>query len=79
MPNLFRQKGYKFYFVSYDLGERAHVHIKRDNNSVKMWLDTYGFTQIEGFKEHELNQIKRIANEHIREIISAWNRHAAKR
>lgn len=46
-----------FIFFSSDRGEPAHIHVKRDRQIAKFWLEPISLEKNRGFKEHELNQI----------------------
>ena len=36
MPTIFREKGYRFSFYSYDLGEPMHVHVTKAGAEAKV-------------------------------------------
>ena len=38
MPTVLRSGPYRFLFYSSDAEEPPHVHVERDENSVKFWL-----------------------------------------
>lgn len=57
MPTVLQVGPYSFIFFSSDRGEPAHIHVKRDRQIVKYWLQPVTLAKIEAFKEHELNQI----------------------
>ena len=39
MPTVLRVGPYRFFFFSSDKGEPVHIHIERDDNIAKVWLD----------------------------------------
>lgn len=39
MPTVLRVGPYRFFFYSYDLGERMHIHVICGRNEAKFWLD----------------------------------------
>jgi hypothetical protein len=39
MPTVLRAGPYRFLFYSDDSGEPPHVHVERDDNSAKFWLN----------------------------------------
>ena len=53
MPTVLRSGPYHFLFYSSDAEEPPHVHVERDENSVKFWLSPVrlqssgGFTPVE--------------------------------
>ncbi|MEB3336003.1 MAG: DUF4160 domain-containing protein, partial [Leptolyngbyaceae bacterium] len=63
---------YGFIFFSSDQGEPAHIHIKRDRQIAKFWLDPVSLEKNRGFKEHELNQIARLVEEYQIVLLEAW-------
>ncbi|MCP4361650.1 MAG: DUF4160 domain-containing protein, partial [Chloroflexi bacterium] len=38
MPTVLREDPYRIYFYSHEPNEPPHVHIDRDNLSVKFWI-----------------------------------------
>lgn len=78
MPLVFTFKGYRFFFYSNEGNpkEPAHVHIRKDENIAKFWLnpkvqlaDSYGFSG------KELNWLAKIVYNRRNEIQEAWNEH----
>ncbi len=57
MPTVLQVSPYSFIFFSSDRGEPAHIHVKRDRQIAKFWLEPISLEKNRGFKEHELNQI----------------------
>ena len=39
MPTVLREGPYRFYFVSHDLYEPPYVHVDRDEDAAKFWLE----------------------------------------
>ena len=39
MPTVLRRGPYRFFFYSSDRAEPPHVHVERDENLAKFWLD----------------------------------------
>ena len=39
MPTVLRDGPFRIYFFSHDIVEPPHVHVDRDDLSVKFWLD----------------------------------------
>ena len=73
MPTILREKGYRFSFYSYDLGEPIHVHVTKAGCEAKVWLNPLGLEWNRGFREPEVREILDlvIANRGVLE--SAWN------
>ncbi|NET37454.1 MAG: DUF4160 domain-containing protein [Cyanothece sp. SIO1E1] len=60
MPTVLQVGPYSFIFFSSDRGEPAHIHIKRDRQLAKFWLNPVSLVKNRGFKDHELNDISRL-------------------
>jgi hypothetical protein len=57
MPTVFQVGPYSFIFFSSDKGEPPHIHVRRDRQLVKFWLQPISLSKNKGFKDHELNDI----------------------
>jgi hypothetical protein len=73
MPTVFQDGAYDFIFFSSDGGEPAHIHVKRDRQIAKFWLEPVSLAKNRGFKEHELNQIARLVVKHRERLLEAWH------
>ncbi|MEA3339177.1 MAG: DUF4160 domain-containing protein [Chloroflexota bacterium] len=49
------------------------MHVERDNDTVKFWLDPARFQRNRGFSRHELNRIQRLVEEHSEELLRSWD------
>lgn len=67
------QGPYRFQFWSSDLGEPAHVHVRRDRADAKYWLEPVELAQNRGFKEHELTRIKALVVKYHSQLLEAWH------
>ena len=75
MPTALRAGPYRFYFYSYDCGEPRHMHVDRESNSVKFWLDPEVLmAENHGYSRKELRAIERIATEHLEILRNEWDR-----
>jgi Domain of unknown function (DUF4160) len=72
MPTILRERGYRFFFFMADRYEPPHIHVQKDDNAAKLWLDPLEFAYIEGFRRHECNEILRITQEHLGEFVQSW-------
>jgi hypothetical protein len=79
MPVVLRVKGYRFSFYEADLDEPPHVHVRKQSGEAKYWLTPIELANSRGFREHELAEIQRILEEHLDEILLAWQQEEAKR
>jgi hypothetical protein len=79
IPVILRIKGYRFYFYEADLDEPPHVHVGKQSSEAKYWLNPVMLSKSRGFREHELAEIQKIAEEYREEILEAWRHEEAKR
>jgi len=78
-PSVFREKGYRFYFLSNE-EERIHIHVTCDDGEAKFWLEPIvSLAVAHGLKPKRLTEIQRIIEAHNDEIIEAWHSHFRKR
>ena len=73
MPTVLHSGPYSLIFFSSDRGEPPHIHVKRDKLIAKFWLDPISLDKNRGFKEHELNDIVELVEEHQPLFLDAWN------
>jgi len=74
-PTIFREKGYRFYFLSNE-EKRIHVHIVCEDGEAKFWIEPIiSLATYYGLNKIQLNQIKRLVERHKNEIIKEWERH----
>lgn len=73
MPAVLQVGPYSFIFFSSDRGEPAHIHVKRDRQLAKFWMNPVSLEKNRGFKEHELNQIARLVEEYEQILLEAWH------
>lgn len=79
MPVVLRIKGYRFWFYEADLDEPPHVHVGKENKEAKYWMTPVTLARSRGFRDHELNEIKRILVEYQDDILEAWRKEQEKR
>ncbi|PSO59393.1 MAG: DUF4160 domain-containing protein [Cyanobacteria bacterium QH_2_48_84] len=72
MPTVVLVGPYSFIFFSSDRGEPAHIHVKRDRQIAKFWLDPISVEKNRGSQEYELNQIARLVEENQTVLLDAW-------
>jgi hypothetical protein len=73
MPTVLREGPYRFYFYSHESNEPAHVHVDRDTNSAKFWLNPVGLARNLGFGATELNRVEKIVRENQVFLLEEWN------
>jgi len=79
MPVILRVKGYRFWFYEADLDEPAHVHVGKEGQEAKYWLDPVGVARAGRFKPVDLREIERVIKENLDFLLSAWEKEQNKR
>ena len=64
---------YRFSFFSNERNEPMHVHVRREKNKAKFWMNPVRLCNSQGFAAHELKKIENLIIEHQTEIERAWN------
>jgi hypothetical protein len=72
MPTVLRLGPYRFYFYSHEPNEPPHVHVDRDDDSAKFWLDPVQLAGDFGFRAHELREIQSIVSQFQVRLLEAW-------
>jgi hypothetical protein len=73
MPTVFQVGPYSFIFFSSDKGEPPHIHVRRDRQLVKFWLQPISLSKNRGFKDHELNDILQLVETYEQTLLEAWH------
>ena len=73
MPTILRIGPYRFYFYSADGNEPIHVHVQRDDNTAKFWVNPVRLENNLGFRNKEINELFRMIEENQLFIIEKWN------
>ena len=72
MPTVIREGPYRFFFVSLDREEPPHIHVRRENNVAKFWLDPIALQRTGGFSRAELTTIAQLVAEHRDLFLERW-------
>ncbi len=70
--------GVKYFFFSNegDPREPVHIHVRKDTNLAKFWLNpVVQLADSYGFSAKELNKIAKVIDNRKAEIEEAWNEH----
>ena len=73
MPPVLREGPYRFFFYSGGWGEPPHVHVERDDQVARFWLDPVILMVSGGLRGHELRHVERIARQNQVLFLEAWN------
>jgi len=66
---------YRFFFYSMEGREPPHIHVERDENVAKYWLEPVGLVSSQGFRSHELTRVRIHVSEHRELFLEAWHVH----
>ena len=73
MPTVLQEGPYRFFFYSADRHEPRHVHVERDANRAKFWLDPVRLARSGGFGPAELRDIERRVAERAALLMEKWD------
>ena len=73
MPTVLKKGPYRFFFYAGDRDEPEHIHVERNDNIAKFWLEPVRLQSSGGFNRLEITRIHRIINEKLPELLEAWN------
>ena len=72
MPTVLRIGPFRFFFYSGDRDEPPHVHVERDHDEAKFWLDPVRLARSHGFTVKDLRGVENLVIEHEAELLDAW-------
>jgi hypothetical protein len=75
MPTVLRLGACRFYFFSHEPNEPPHVHVDRDEASLKAWLAPVALARNRGFRPRKINAILTLVEEHRVTLLEAWHEH----
>jgi hypothetical protein len=73
MPTVLRSGPYRVFFYASDRDEPPHVHVERDDDTAKFWLDPVRLQGSGGYGRTELNQLQRLVEENRERLLRSWN------
>lgn len=72
MPTVLRIGPYRFFFYASDRDEPSHIHVERDDNVAKFWLDPVRLQSSGGFPRVEIGRIENLVRQHEAELMESW-------
>ena len=78
MPGI-KIEPYEVRFYEYDLTERPHVHVRRENKQAKFWLTPIELFQNKRYADHELGRIERMLDKNRKRLLALWEEEMKKR
>jgi hypothetical protein len=74
MPIVLRIGPYSFGFFASDENEPPHVHVRRERQKAKVWLEPgVEVSSSRGFAPHELNDVVRMVSENRELLLERWH------
>ena len=73
MPTVYRNGPYRFFFYAGDGDEPPHVHVERDDNIAKFWIDPVRLQRSGGFRRPEIHKVEQMIRNVRTELLEAWN------
>ena len=75
MPTVLRLRGFRFFFYGLDRGEPPHIHVAHDDRAAKFWLVPVRFARSDGFRHHELAELRLLVAEYAESFLEARDEH----
>ena len=73
MPTIYRWGSFRFHFYSNENQEPPHVHVRRDSDTCKFWLEPVELAYNDGMAAHEVTRLRGIVEERREEFLERWN------
>ncbi len=73
MPTVLRFGSYRLYFYSHEPYEPPHVHIDRDEQTCKFWLEPVALARNLGFSAKELRYVERLIIRNQQRLLETWH------
>ncbi len=75
MPEVFRDKGFRFLFYSNERSEPCHVHVIGQGGEAKFWIPSCQLVRTYNLNPTQLRTILGILRERVNEIEEKWDEH----
>jgi len=72
MPTILRTGPYRFFFYATDREEPPHIHVQRDDNLAKFWLDPVRLQYSRGLSRVEIKRLEEIIQAQREQFLEAW-------
>ena len=73
MPTVLRIGPFRFFFYAGDRDEPPHMHIERDRNTAKFWLEPVRLQNSGGFNRNDINRLQRLVEDNREDLLRSWN------
>jgi hypothetical protein len=78
MPTVLRLGPYRFFFYAGDREEPPHIHVEREDQLAKFWLEPVRLQRSVGFSRVEIQRIHRLVLGHRKELLRSWHEYFSK-
>ena len=68
MPTFLTVGPYRFFCYAGDHDEPPHIHIERDQDEAKFWLNPVRLQSNKGFNRKEINRIQKLVEEYQKQL-----------
>lgn len=72
-PTVLRSGPYRFFFYASDRDEPRHIHVERNAQVAKFWLDPVRLQTSGGFSRLELRRIRSMIIDNLDQLMEAWD------
>ncbi len=77
MPTVLVLGPYRFFFFSNEGSEPPHIHVRRDRQLAKFWLQPVVLASSVNFSSPELREVRLLVLQHQQVLLEAWHEHFA--
>lgn len=72
VPTILMAGPYRMYFYSHEPNEPPHIHVDRDDQSAKLWLEPVALAVNLGFGPAALRRVQRLVAENRALLLENW-------
>ena len=73
MPTVLRIGPFRFFFYAGDRDEPPHMHVERDSNTAKFWLEPVRLQNSGGFNRNDISRLQRLIEDNREDLLRSWN------
>jgi Domain of unknown function (DUF4160) len=73
MPTVLRAGPYRLFFYAGAREEPPHIHVERDDDTAKFWLDVVRLRDSRGFGRPEIRRIQKLVEENREQLLRSWH------
>jgi hypothetical protein len=79
MPTALTIGPYRFFFFSNEGSEPPHIHVRRDRQLAKFWIQPVLLASSVNFSSHELREVRLLVVQYQQVFLEAWHEHFARK